>query len=278
MPLGTTSTRPAPSGTTSTYTPTTYDPALEWHEAFFACLAVTVLTFLAAFLVADWGLLATGEAWQTAIGLALVGFVGIFSHYCWYAQSNIVCPPTLITVFSVVALLNWLFGGGITVMSMILSVGMAMLAIIFAYISYEECDYEYGGWNIILLLVNVANIIAGMIVYNYNVDGTLWQVLVALVLVIFVSSGAQVACDDSDHSIMLGLSVFGIIVSGCMLWWFGGHLAHFVSVLSLGVAALSICCGVYNVKEDEDVGIAVWCFITAAAHLAIFCVAHFVFG
>ena len=233
-----------------------------------------MLAFVLAFLVADWGIPATWGTWQVAIGLALVAFVGMFSHFFRYDEEYLGIS-FLMSAVTAVASLNWLFGGGMTAMSMILSVGGAMMCLIFTVLAFDDCEEGHGIWLLILLLLNLANVVAGMIVYNYNVTGQLWQILVALLILLFVATGIHVGCTDYDYSINIGLSIGALIVAGCLLWWFGGMLVHFVSLLSLGFVGLSVVTAVYAGKEEET-GICVGSCFIAAAHLAIFLVANFV--
>lgn len=268
-PLRTTPTpSPAPS---PSYTPTPM--SLDAYAAFGYCFLIAALSFVVAFLVADWGIPATWGTWQVAIGLALVALVGMFSHFLCYDE-NYSGISILMTVATALASLNWLFKGGMTEMSMILSVGCAILCLIFTVVAFDECEDGAGGWLLLLTLLNIANVVVGMIVYNYNITGQLWQILVALAILLFVAIGVHVGCTDYDYSINIGISIMALIVAGCFLWWFGGMLVHFVSLLSLGFVGLSIVSAVSAAKEEED-GICVGASIIALAHLVIFFVANF---
>ncbi|MBR5449044.1 MAG: leucine-rich repeat protein [Clostridia bacterium] len=235
-------------------------------------IIAAILTFV-CFLFTDWGLLATGEAWQTAISLGLVAFVGMLAHY-WFTEGDTKPVCILISVFTAVAALNWLFGGGLTVFGGILSAGLTMIAVMFTYIAFDGDD-DLGWWLLGLVALNLVNIIAGAVVYNYNITGQTWQVIVALAIVLFMATGVQVSADDEDYSIATALSVFGIIVGGCIIWWFGGMFVHFASALTLGVAALSVVSAVKAFMSDES-GFGTGLVITSLLNLAVFVVANVV--
>ena len=238
---------------------------------------VTVVVFVAAFLLADWGLYATWDAWQTAIALALVGFAGVFSHY-WMCEEKYGIVAAILTGVTVISALNWLFGGGMTYMSVILAVGACALSFVFAYPTYNHGDDDFGVWLVIVTLANLAHLIATLIVYNYNVTGQLWQIIIALAILIFLSSGMHCGCYDSDLGLPLGLNIMAIVVAGCMLWWFGGMLVHFVSLFMLGTVAFSVACSLYSFDKEGENAFGVGFILTATASLALFVVANFLFA
>ena len=223
-------------------------------------------------LFTDWGHVATGNAWQTAIAFGLVFFVGMLAHY-WYTEESPIPICILLSVFSAAAVLNWLLGGSITFLVTVLSAGLAAISLIFAVVVFEWYDETGCGWWLVgLTLFNLVNVIFGAIAYNYNVSGQAWQTVAAVVLILFMSTGAQISAEDEDYSIATGLSVFGIIVGGCILWWFGGMLVHFVTAFTLGVAGLSVVSCV-NAFKEEETAFGTGLVITSLLNLAVFVMA-----
>lgn len=278
VPISTRTTYTPPKPSPSPYTPyTSTTSGFDGYEAFGICAVVTVVVFVAAFLLADWGLYATWDAWQTAIALALVGFAGVFSHY-WMCEEKYGIVAAILTGVTVISALNWLFGGGMTYMSVILAVGACALSFVFAYPTYNHGDDDFGVWLVIVTLANLAHLIATLIVYNYNVTGQLWQIIIALAILIFLSSGMHCGCYDSDLGLPLGLNIMAIVVAGCMLWWFGGMLVHFVSLFMLGTVAFSVACSLYSFDKEGENAFGVGFILTATASLALFVVANFLFA
>lgn len=277
VPVSTRTTYTPPKPSPSPYTPSSTMSGFDGYAAFGICAAATVVAFVVAFLLADWGLFATWDAWQTAISLALVGFAGVFSHY-WMCEEKYGIVAAMLTGVTAISALNWLFGGGMTYMSVILAVGAFALSFVFAYPTYNNGDDDIGVWLIIVTLANLAHLIATLIVYNYNVTGQLWQIIIALAILIFLSCGIHCGCYDSDLGLPLGLNIVAIVVAGCMLWWFGGMLVHFVSVLMLGAVAFSVSCSVYSFDKEGDNAFGVGFILTATASLALFVVANLLFA
>ena len=222
-------------------------------------------------LFTNWGHVATGNAWQTAIAFGLVFFVGMLAHY-WYTEESPIPICILLSVFSAAAGLNWLLGGSISFLATVLSAGLAAISLIFTVVVFEWYETGCGWWLVGLTLFNLANVIFGAIAYNYNVSGQAWQTVAAVVLILFMSTGAQISADDVDYSIATGLSVFGIIVGGCILWWFGGMLVHFVTAFTLGVAGLSVVSCV-NAFKEEETAFGTGLVITSLLNLAVFVMA-----
>ena len=235
------------------------------------------LSGVAVFLFTDWGLLATWEAWQVALGLSLTMFVGMFTHYLLYDDSQYGTIAGVITAATVLASLNWLFDGGMTVLATIISVGCVCMAAIYAYIAFDDSETGQGWWLTAAFAVNLVNVIVGMVVYNYRVTGQLWQVIIAVAILVIAAVFTHGSCYYADYYISIGVAVAGLGLSLLILWIFGGIFVHIAGLIALGCVGFGVITAVCAFCESET-GFGVGCILTSVANLAVFIIAHLVYA
>ncbi len=277
-PTRSTTPPPPPKATTSatiSYS-TPKSDFVETFAKFPLCFIIALATFVGVFLFTDWGLLATREAWQIAAGLSAVFCIGMLTHHLYYEGHYVAISGVLSVALSVSAL-AWLFGGTDTTLAIILSVGTATLSFIFSYLAFDEVEEGCGWWMIVVAFLSIINAISLAVRFNYFVDpATVWQVIVAEVVVIAFCVYAHDLIDMGDYEILLTVSVLGFFVTGCILWWFGGLFAHFVSVGSLGLIIINVVGAVVDFDDDET-GYGIWSIIFTVMQIGIFALTHLVY-
>ena len=240
------------------------------------CILIALSAFIGVFLFTDWGVLATPESWQTAMGLATVFCVGMLTHQL-YSKAEYRAVASTISVVSGVCLLNWLFNGVDTVLCTVISVGAASLCFIFSYLAFDDSKTGCGWWMLLVGFADIAHLIILLVRFNYFVNGELWQVLVGTVLVIFACVLLHNFVDLSDYTYVISLSVVGFIVTGCMLWWFGCGAAALASVCSLGLILVNVV-GAVVAFDDYETGVGVGCIIFGVLQLMLFVLTHLIYA
>ncbi len=240
------------------------------------CLLIALAAFVGLFLFTDWGLLATREAWQTAGGLAAIFFVGMLTHHLYSEEKYTAIAGTL-SVATGFSLLVWLFGGIDTTIAAILTLGVGMLCAIFSYLAFDNVKSGCGWWMALLGIGNLVNLIFVLIRFNYFVTPALWQVMIAEMIIIAAATVIHEAIDMNDYSFVIGISVFGFFAVGLVLWIFGAHATHLVSVLSLGLILFDVV-GAVKSFDDYETGSGVSCIIFGVLQAALFVLTHIVYA
>ena len=294
-----TSTRPAytppppppPSRSTSTsstsYTPgySSYVGSSDIIAALGISALIAVLTFIGVFIFTDWGLLATGEAWQTMLSLAVIMLGGMFTQYLFVLRDKI-DNAFMYMFYSLLAMsalgaLGWLFDG-MLMFSTAVSFGASLLGFIYCFVAFDEVE-DGAGWLTALAILDLGSVIALMIVNSHLVTGLVWQLLVSVFLnmlvAVSVQSGKQSGKYSTvfDPSLPLGVSVVGLAVTGCLLWWFKGALLPIVSVTSLGLIFGGVVTTVLSF-DDYDKESAIAQIVASVLQLALFVTAHIVYA
>ncbi len=246
---------------------------MQRYEKLPLCLLIAVAAFIGIFLFTDWGLLATREAWQTAIGLAAVFFVGMLTHYLYSVKEDYGAIGAALSVASAFGCLVWLFNGVDTTVSAILAVGTAILSVVFSYLAFEDVEEGCGWWMALLGVGNFANLIFVLIRFSYFVNSELWQVIIAEAIVIAVCIFVHDLIDTSDYSSVLVLSAMGFAIVGFTLWIFGGYAAQLVSVLSLGLILIDVVCAIKAI-DDYETGVGVGGIIFGVMQAGMFALTH----
>ena len=240
------------------------------------CMAIAFMAFVALFLFTDWGLLATRQAWQTAGGLAAIFCVGMLTHNLFYKEDYGAIGWTL-SFMSVFSGAVWLFNGVDTTLAVILSGGICILSLIYSCIAFSNVETGSGWWIFILAILNFVNLVAVMIRFGYFVNGALWQVLIAEVIVIMLFVFVRNLIDETDYSSLIVLTVLGLVIVGFVLWIFGCHATHFVSVLSLGLIFANVV-GAVSSFDDYETGCGVGFIIVGVLQAVTFALTHLVYA
>ena len=249
---------------------------VETFAKFPLCFMIALAAFIGVFLFADWGLLATRESWQIAAGLAIVFCIGMLTHHLYYERHYVALGGVLSVALGISAL-AWFFGGVDSTLAIILSVGTATLSFIFSYIAFDDVEEGCGWWMLALGFAALFNVLFLAVRYNYFVDSAIWQISAALIVVISLSVYAHNLIDMNDYEILLSVSVIGFFISGCILWWFGGLFASFVSVASLGLILIDVVGAVVDF-DDYETGYGIWSIIFGVMQIGMFVLTHLVYA
>ena len=250
-----------------------YDVFSVVSEKFSLCFMIAVAAFVGIFMIADWGLVATREAWQTAGGLTAVLCVGMLVHRL-YTESRYVEIGATLSLMTVLSLLVWFFGGRDTVITSIIAVGLVVLSAVTSYLAFEDVEEECGWWILALFAMNVLNFILVLVCFGQYAPVDLWQVLVAEAIVLFACVFAHNVIDLGEHVYLLGMSFGGLLLTALIVFCFGSYLSDLATVLSLGFIIINAV-GAYKAFDDYESGYGTGCVILGSLEALLFLITCF---